>query len=228
MLIAEIGNNHFGNLKKFKEMIFIANECGADVIKGQAFLAEDITHCSMDIEFYKMCSLTLSECFELIEYARDIGNDLFFTLFNDNFDILSTFQEWIKIPGEFYERNPLFSLKYDFLNTFVSIRKNLWIAPFQHATPLYVSDYLEKEPDLKQIDRIRETLRTDVGYSDHSEGTKSCIDAIVYHQAKHIEKHFTLEKNIKFKGVVYRDTIHGATPKQLEDIANAMYNLRLN
>jgi sialic acid synthase SpsE len=42
MLVAEISNVHFGSVLKARELIMTAYECGADLVKGQAFKAEDV------------------------------------------------------------------------------------------------------------------------------------------------------------------------------------------
>ena len=97
MLIAEIGNNHFGSMEKAKELIRVAKECGADVVKGQAFLAKDLTTGSMHHEFYEMCSMNLDQNIELFSYAYTIGIDMFFSVFSDGFEELERLQKYKKI-----------------------------------------------------------------------------------------------------------------------------------
>jgi hypothetical protein len=45
----------------------------------------------------------------------------------------------------------------------------------------------------------------------------------MWHNVNCIEKHFTLQKEIKWHGKVFRDTVHGALPRELEVIAHAMH-----
>ena len=63
---------------------------------------------------------------------------------------------------------------------------------------------------------------TKVGYSDHTIGNFNCIEAVKHHGAKVIEKHFCLKHNEEFKGIVFRDTVHGATPEEFYQLSKAI------
>ena len=43
LIIAEIGVNHNGDINKAKQLIEIAAQAGADVVKFQTFNSEDLT-----------------------------------------------------------------------------------------------------------------------------------------------------------------------------------------
>lgn len=231
MLIAEIGNNHFGSLEKAKELIRAANDSGADLIKGQAFLAEDlIGKGSMQPEFYRLCAFTREQCCELIDYARGLGNDLFFSVFSqpgefDEFLMVRWKQKWTKLAGSQTRARGGFLLDYDHENVVISVPKDcFWptLSEVKRAAVLYVTDYLPQDPELSNIGVLSRILGRQAGYSDHSEGVENCINAARLHGATVIEKHFTLQKGMSFDGRVFRDTIHGATPKEFEALAKAL------
>ena len=67
LLIAEVGNNHFGDFRKAMEMAKIAKESGADLVKMQAFDAADVKG-SMVPGFYKQCAFSPEHCAALIEF----------------------------------------------------------------------------------------------------------------------------------------------------------------
>ena len=221
MLIAEIGSNHFGNMENARELIRVARECGADLVKGQAFLAKDIKSGSMPKEFYESCQLDLFEYIELLDYAKDIGIDLFFTIFSPELDTLTSLQNYNKISAHQFkndEYNPMLLLNE---NTFVSCPAGTWDKQIHDAIPLHVSEYLTDTPNLQAIILMRKKYNTlSVGYSDHTIGINACVEAAVNYRAYAVEKHFCLEKNVKIFGQVFRDTIHGCNPSELEQLAN--------
>ena len=59
IIIAEIGNCHFGDIERFKQLIRDCKNAGADIIKSQAFHAEDLINIgSMSQNFYTQCELS--------------------------------------------------------------------------------------------------------------------------------------------------------------------------
>ena len=94
--IADIAANHDGSLSRAKELIFLAKECGADAVKFQHFVADNIvsdygfknlkkieTHQSKwkksVFEIYKEFSLNRSWDIKLIKTARKANIDWFTT-----------------------------------------------------------------------------------------------------------------------------------------------------
>jgi N-acetylneuraminate synthase len=220
VLIAEIGNNHFGDFKKAKELIRVAHLSGADLVKGQAFKAEDIKG-SMPEQFYRDCEFTIEQHLELIDYARDLGNDLFYSIFSKGFEAISMKQNWHKIAGV-QTRRGMVSDHYDIENMIISIpaELNLDAMPkLKRAEFLYVSEYCVSDPDLDNISLLALWLGRRVGYSDHTKGIKYAKLAYSDYGAHIIEKHFCLKKNQIYSDTVFRDTVHGANPKELEMLA---------
>jgi sialic acid synthase SpsE len=223
MLIAEIGNNHLGDIEKAKDMIRAANDHGADIVKAQAFKAEDVTTGSMPKEFYEMCQLTEEEYISLIHYAREIGTDLFYSIFSNDLENIAQHQNYRKTSAGQVKQGVDITCR-DFKESIISVPYNYPIHPVKEAQLLYASDYLTEDPYLSYIQILKADFSPNraVGYSDHCLGVVRCQEAFKYYGAKVIEKHFTLDRDIVFKGQVFRDSIHSADPKQLEELAITM------
>lgn len=98
-IVAELSANHNGSLKKAKESINIAKECGADAIKIQTYTADSMTINSNREDFkikdglwkgytlydlYKEASTPYEWHEELFNYAENIGITLFSTPFDED------------------------------------------------------------------------------------------------------------------------------------------------
>jgi len=222
MVIAEIGLNHFGSIEEAKTLIRAANDSGADLIKSQAFLARDMKTGSMPTSFYEACQFTLQDYIDLIDYTRDLKNDLFFSIFSDRFESLKTKQTWHKITGA-QTRAGKATEFHDHDNVIISVPNNVIIQPFKKANILHVTDYLTQRPNLRRISELKIMLsRDEVGYSDHTMGIDNCLKAIEVYGANIVEKHFTLVQDRRWNNQVFRDTIHGATPAAFQRIVLAM------
>jgi sialic acid synthase SpsE len=208
-------------MKKAKGLIKAAHDSGADLIKGQAFKADDIKSGSMSKRFYRACALRVEEYIELIDYARDIGNDLFYSIFSPGFEQLSMYQNWHKIAGVQTSKGMVDDI-YDIENMIISVPGNCnldYVKKLKKAEFCFVTEYLAEKPDLDYITLLSMWLGRPVGYSDHTIGIEFSKRAYTHFGAHIIEKHFCIKKNQTFDGVVFRDTVHGATPKELEQLA---------
>lgn len=203
-------------------MIRIAHQCGADIIKGQAFRGEDIRG-SMPLEFYQQCAFSIEQYLDLIDFARDIGNDLFYSIFStgSGFSAIAAKQSWRKIAAS-QTRSGMLTMADDAENCFVSVPLAVSVPRFKKATMLHVTDYLASNPQLWHIETLTEFSGQQAGYSDHTIGIDACVRAHHEYGASVIEKHFTLERNLAFNGTVYRDTVHGATPNELSKLAREL------
>lgn len=225
ILIAEIGNNHFGDLEKAKELISAAQDSGATRVKLQAFLAKDIKSGSMPTEFYEQCAFTMDEYLELIRYGEEKRIEVFYSIFSPELNELKFGQRSKKISGKQTIKLIESGQYMDFPYTFISFPKtHLYHAiDLQLATPLYVTEYLPIDPELFRLDYLKAIMcGRPYGYSDHTPGIRACELAARVYGARVIEKHFTMEKDMKFKGVIFRDTVHGATPKEFAKLAKSL------
>lgn len=222
MLIAEISNNHFGNFALAKEMIRIAKESGADAVKGQAFVAEDFINGSMPSEFYETCAFTLDQYIDLIAFGADLKIPVFYSILSKEMIPLTDVQKYNKITAKQWET---FTIPFEWSDepgTFISMSSIDKVMTLDHAQIMYASPYMCEKVDFVSLFSLKSKYGRAIGLSDHSTTIRPVIEAIAVHNIRLIEKHFTLEKNHKWQDEVYRDSIHGALPKELEKIAKAL------
>ena len=233
-LIAEIGNNHGGSIKTAKKMIYEAHNSGADAVKLQYILPENLVHPSEKLrvkQLKKLC-LTKKEIVELYRFSKKKKIQLFASIFDIyELSFFNKFQKFFKIASgdnnfdEMFKRISKFR-KPTFISTgFLSEKevKNLnskifkyWDKKFaknniciMHCISKYPTD--QKDLNLLFINKMSDNLIK--GFSDHSIGINACLAANIL-GAKVIEKHFTLNKrNIKF-----RDHQLSSDPKELLDL----------
>jgi sialic acid synthase SpsE len=219
LLIAEIGNNALGSMTRAKELIRAANDSGADLVKGQAFLAKDVAKTgSMPLSFYKECEMNFDQYVSLIDYSRSLGIDMFYSIFSKPFEALNFHQYWFKVAG-IQTKNQFYSLKFkDTPRTIVSVPENCVTPKLKHAQILHVSPYLADNPQLELINHLTMVYKRSVGYSDHTIGIDWCLKALRDYNIPILEKHFNVGPQIKWEGQTFRDTVHSATPKQFEKL----------
>ena len=225
LLIADIGSSHLGKLKAAKELIRVAHESGADLIKGQAYRARDVKCDDMPLEFYELCQFTEEQYLELLAYARSIKTDMFFSVLSPGFDRLKSAQRWSRFTTS-QTREGKYRTEHDTSWTTVSVPRTMIRnkrAPFmRNAWALYATDHLVKDPQLESLNDLSDQVRGVVGLADHTAGTETCLKAIKWHGAFCIEKHFTLQKEVMWGGKTLTDSVHGASPRELEIIAYAL------
>lgn len=220
-IIAEIGNNHEGNMDRAKELIRVAHASGADLVKMQAYQKGDVKG-SMPSGFYEKCRLQYLDYVELIDYGRQIGTDVFYSIFSEDLRILNHFQKWRKIAGSQSQKNIRDTESQDSNHTFVSVNpKNGMLPEMPKSWVLYVSEYMTQNPRLSEINFLREYYGKPIGYSDHTIGIEYCLEAIREYGCPIIEKHFTLTRDITYEGKQFRDAVHGALPYELERLAKS-------
>jgi sialic acid synthase SpsE len=225
ILITDIGNCHFGSIEDAKELIYQSKQNGADLVKGQAFKADGI-HGSMSKDFYRQCQFDQPMLIELMDYADEIKIPLFFTIYSIGFDIVMNRQKYQKIAAvQSIKLTNTEIENWDNDNMFISINweriDNCHIDPFpkmKKAAMLFASNYLSSKYVLPHLNKFKFNYNR-YGYSDHTLGIENCIKAVELFGAHVIEKHICLENNKEFKGMVFRDTIHGVTPKEIYNLA---------
>lgn len=109
-IIAEVGNNHQGDLEKAKEMFMVAKECGVDAVKLQKRDNRSLYTKTLYSKPYEnrnsfgstygahreFLEFGKSEYLELMEYAKSLELDLFATAFDFN---SADFLEDIGVPA---------------------------------------------------------------------------------------------------------------------------------
>lgn len=198
----------------------------------QAFEAEDIKSGSMHTDFYKMCELGYNDCIELMEYSYiNCKTLLFFSVFSPKYYDINTAlpNNYIKVSGaqfknlsssalthidEVHGHNAVMSIPMD--------HSHLAMPVLKKAKLMHVCEYLAKDPYLYRIDALSSLFKRQVGFSDHTVGIDWCLSAIKDYGVNVIEKHFHMGDVFKFKGKIFRDTVHSAQPDDFEQIAKAL------
>lgn len=224
--IAEISNHHLGSVYKAKELIKAAKNAGANAVKGQAFIAEDILqYGSMSKSFYEKCAFKYHEYKELIDYGKDIKIPVFFTILSKKLNLIASFQDYKKIHSGFTKdcdkRRFWF---YDHKNYFISLSEpRLDVREIKNANILYTTPYLE-DVDIEKYMEIEAFYQRKIGVSHHGKSASKLIDLASIRDLSVIEKHFFLGDEIVWDGKIYRDCLHSFDPFQFEALVKAVGN----
>lgn len=226
-LIAEIGNMHLGDLDNAFELIAAAKDCGATHAKMQAIGPYKPSGGSMPDGFYEMCSMTIDEYSECIDYGASIGIPVFFSIFDPVFEeLFNRYPSMIRkiSASQGQDSTTSFLKKHNNFNTIISIPIlfGTLFPAMLNMRILCATPYNYKSDDISLIPFYSGMLKNfsrNIGLSDHSIGIENCKQAISDYDCKIIEKHFYLGNDIKFKGQLYRDCEHSANPKQFAELA---------
>ena len=125
LVIAEAGVNHNGDLRLAKELIDVAAEAGADIVKFQTFKAERLAsksarqaayqskntkRCETQLEMLKRLELRYEDHFELVKYCKKKNIEFLSTAFDEeSLDFLAQElkQNLLKIPSGEITNAPL-------------------------------------------------------------------------------------------------------------------------
>ncbi len=124
LIIAEGGVNHNGNLSLAKKMISSSKQCGADYIKFQYYITENLILKKSKLANYqkknsikktnqydllKKLELKQDQVYELVKFANKIKQKIFFSIFDEeSFNFINSFNfDYIKIPSGEIDNYPL-------------------------------------------------------------------------------------------------------------------------
>lgn len=229
-IVAEIGNNHEGDVGVARDLVLAAADAGADAVKFQHFVPERYV-ASSEVERRKLLAsfaISNDDLLSLFELASTVG----LTAFATGFDIettswLTKHQSVIKIASGDNNFRDLISLAgMSGLRTIISLGLlseaevvslySDWVGSYQtqltllHCVSVYPA--AASELNLLVIPRLRNLLpAAQIGYSDHSAGLTSALVAAAF-GAQVIEKHFTLSHTHSD----FRDHQLSATPDELK------------
>ena len=232
IIIAEIGENHMGNMDLAKEMIKEAALAGADIVKFQSYRKETFLPSDPEYSWLQKVSLSEEDHFMLQKYANNNNVEFMSAPFDMNrasFLCETMGLRKLKVAsGKMKDKDMLVYLDNHcdeiFLSTGMAnlkeIRESLSYLKNVKVNLLHcVSQYpLEnKNANLKAINTLKkEFSNLTIGYSDHTCGTLASIVAITL-GALVLEKHFTLDKNFP-EGT---DHVLSATPEELKEIVDS-------
>ncbi len=212
-IIAEIGNNHEGNLQLAKKMIHEAWKCGVNAIKLQHIIPEKFFAEKKQIKKYKKFQFTDKQIESLIKFSKKKKILLFWTFFDFEsfekykskvkaFKISSTDNNFFyfieKIIKEkkqtfislgLYDRNHIDGLVKFLLKQDKNSYKYISLLHCSSSYPLK-----NHEANLSEIVYLKNKYpKFKIGYSDHTIGIDASITALSL-GAEVIEKHFTINK----------------------------------
>lgn len=214
-IIAEIGINHGGDLKKAEKLIDSASRTGCDAVKFQTYKTSDRAPKDNKsiFEILKKCELKLDDFKYLKTYSENKNLDFFSTPFDkESSDYLIDIGVKILKISSFDLSNKLF-LK-DILKKNITIILSTGMAELNEIEVAYnilsnenkniillhcVSSYptLEKDSNLLNILALKDKFKNViVGQSDHTNDIKVPLYAVAL-GARVIEKHFMISKNDK-------------------------------
>jgi N,N'-diacetyllegionaminate synthase len=213
-VIAEIGNNHGGDVAAAKTLIDAAHGAGADGLKLQIFrAAKFLARSSAYYERFVGYELSRVDIAALFEHARGIGAVLFSSVFDaESADILEDCgAPAYKIASGDVTHLPLLRHVAGFGKPIVLSTGGATLAEVETAvetirqarsdTPLAILHCVSQYPadpndaNLACMAGLRARFACPTGYSDHSQGIAVCIAAAAL-GAEVIEKHFTLDKTL--------------------------------
>ena len=241
-IIAEIGNNHEGDMEVAKDMIDAAIDCGSDAVKFQTYIAEEFVSQKYSPERYnqlKKYELSHNQFTELFEHTKKKGGMFISTPFDiQSAKFLCNITPVLKISSSDLTFMPLITevAKTDkpiILSTAfhgISIIENALELISKHrevntnntAILHCVGNYptLPEKANLNTIDFYKRKFQNiTIGYSDHTIGTLAS-EIAVSKGAQIIEKHFTLDKNFSD----FRDHKISADPNEMKEM---VYKIRL-
>lgn len=217
-IIAEIGNNHFGDFALAKRMISECHKAGAHYIKLQAIDPNIVCAIgSMPKEFYEKCAFTEDQYNELIHYGRSIGAKVFYSVFGD----FNLNHDYYKISAYQFLSWPKEKLKeYNNANTVISVpdrtTKRLIHEKYkaiENMNIMIASNYFSSCVDVELVAHLWLKVGKAIGYSDHSVGIRRCIQ-LIQDRTSLIEKHVHLF-DIKNSNDDFRDVVHSINEKEL-------------
>ena len=84
IIIAEIGENHVGNIERAKRMIAEAAKVGADIVKFQSYLSSEVADDDPEKEWFAKVQLSDEAHYELKECAEQHGVEFLSSPFSLN------------------------------------------------------------------------------------------------------------------------------------------------
>jgi len=237
-VIAEIGNNHEGDIVVAKEMVVSAAEAGVDAVKFQTYVPEYISSGDSDrLARLRKFRLKDEEFSQLADYAKAQGVIFFSTSFDiETAKFLNSIQSVFKIASSDNNFFPLIDSIAHFMKPMLvstgganiglidriekSIKiiwKNANVEPglaFLHCVSSYPTP--RKQANLAAIPTlVRRYPGATVGYSDHTLGIDAAVCAVSA-GARIVEKHFTLDR----KYSSFRDHSLSAEPEELAQMVS--------
>ena len=249
-IIAEAGVNHNGSFELACKLVDAAKEAGVDCIKFQTFKSEKlVSHTAQkadyqksttgdgsQVDMLKKLELSYDEFIDLKKYCDKTGITFLSTPFDfDSIDFLNSIDmPFWKIPsGEITNYPYLVALArtgkpvvmstgmcdLEEIREAVKVLTDNGVTDIKllHCNTEYPTPY--EDVNLKAMQTIKDKFGYDVGYSDHTKGIEVPIAAVAM-GATVVEKHFTLDRNMK--GPDHKASLE---PDELADMVKSIRNI---
>ena len=236
-IIAEIGNNHEGDLNLAKKMISLASQAGANAVKFQTIVPTKLVSVKQKdrIKQLERFQFSYDDFMVLSDYAKSENIMFLSTPFDiESCNFLNDIVPAFKIASGDNTFFPLIEsiaktgkpiimstglMTLDEVNRSFSFIKDIWEKHDikQHLALLHcVSSYPTDAENvnlssMKELEKITKFI----GYSDHASGIDACVLAIAF-GAKIIEKHFTIDNNYS----TFRDHQLSANPHDFKTMVD--------
>lgn len=245
LVVAEIGNNHEGDVDLAIRLVQLAAECGAGAIKLQTFRARDFVRPTDTAQYQRMARFELSAgAIERIHrVAKDLGL-LFISTPLDlgSVDLLEPLVDCYKVASGDNDHLPLIEricrtgrpivlstglADLADVRSVVSFIRERWRGRHiqQDLAVLHCVTSYPVPPEQANVAAIRAIADAlegvTVGYSDHTIGTDACVLAVAL-GARIIEKHFTIDKRYSD----FRDHAISADPPELAELVRRIRQAR--
>ena len=209
-VIAEIGENHLGNMDMAKAMLVAAAEHGADIVKFQSYRSADTAPDDPERGFFSSVELSDEAHLALRDLAHEKGVRFMSSPFN--LDRARLLVEKLELPEIKVASGKMHNTKLlDYLNSRHETVKTVYLSTgmatvdmirdslahlcdiervvILHCVAVYPLD--DADANLRAITTLQgEFPNHEIGYSDHTCGIRACVAAVAL-GATVIEKHFT-------------------------------------
>lgn len=237
-VIAEIGENHLGDLEIARRMVEEAAKAGADIVKFQSYLGADIRPDDPEREWF--CRVELSDAMHrgLKACAEQHGVEFLsspFTVERARFLCEGLGLRKIKIASSEMLNFPLL----DYVNTHTDVvflstgmatlgeveealgrLDQVDTTAILHCVTQYPTE--DAEANLRAISALARAFpKSPIGYSDHTQGIEASVAAVAV-GAVVVEKHFTLAKTLPGT-----DHIVSALPEEFAEMVRRIQRLQV-
>lgn len=234
LVIAEIGNNHEGDPESAAELVRQAAAAGADAVKFQTIVPEDLVRPDQTtrLEQLRRFALDKTTLHRLADIAAETGTMFLSTPFSlaavdlldplvPAFKIASGDNDYAALLERVAETGKPIILSTGMATTAEAALSAAWIARHRAAgaSPdlvlLHCVSAYPTPPEEANLGAIRDLARLGypVGYSDHTLGIEAAVAAVAA-GARVIEKHFTLSKTTS----AFRDHSLSAEPAEFAEL----------
>lgn len=245
-IIAEIGNNHEGDLELAKKLIRAAAKSGVDAVKFQTIRPGHLINQEDKIRYnqLKKFELSFNDYQILNEVAQNEGVEFMSTPFDlESASFLNNYVSVFKIASGDNDFFPLIE-KISSFGKPIILSTGMAEIPDIKKTVNFIKENWEKskiigelfllhcvsnyptnpeDANLTRINLLRMSFPDcTIGYSDHTLGNLASISAVAL-GARIIEKHFTLDKNYSS----FRDHALSADPSEMTELVKCIREVEM-